>query len=115
MANVTDVITPEAGGANEERGADESSPLPPTHDNIPGDPPEYPGNRGVGNYGQEMTVIGRSANVVSEPSVTFIAKDETTDSWSSPKLTYDFSLSTSVSDVYSTFAKEAGKVVTNRP
>lgn len=111
MATVTDVTSTEAGGANEERGADGSSPLPPTHDNIQGDPPSYPDNR-EGTYGQEMTVIGRSAPLVTEPSVTLIAKDETTDHWSTSNYNYSFPLSTCVSDVYSTFAKETGNVDT---
>ena len=109
MSTATDVITPEAGGANEERGADGSSPLPPTHDNIQSDPPSYPDNREE-NYGQEMTVIGRSAPLVTEPSVTLIAKDESTDSWTNSSYNYSFPLSTCISDVYSTFAKESGNM-----
>lgn len=107
MATVTDVISPEAGGANEERGADGSSPLPPTHDNTQGDPDN---RTGTASYGQEMTVIGRSAPLVTEPAVTFIAKDESTGNWSTSNYTYTFPLSTCISDVYSTFAKETGKM-----
>ena len=114
MATVTgrdDVIT-EAGGVEEERGARGTSPLPSVanddENNDPGDPPAYPGNEGEG---QEMVVIGRGATKVEEPTVTFIARDETSESSSPPPLNYDFSVSTSLESVYSTFAGAAGKYV----
>jgi ubiquitin carboxyl-terminal hydrolase 47 len=113
MATVTgrdDVIT-EAGGVEEERGARGTSPLPSVanddENNDPGDPPAYPGNEGEG---QEMVVIGRGATKVEEPTVTFIARDETSESSSPPPLNYDFSVSTSLESVYSTFAGAAGYV-----
>ena len=111
MATVTDrddVIT-EAGGVEEERGAGGTSPLPSVSDdenNDPGDPPAYPGNEGEG---QEMVVIGRGATKAEEPTVTFIARDEASESSSQPPLNYDFSVSTSLESVYSTFAGAAGK------
>lgn len=113
--NDSDVIT-KAGSVEEERGARGMSPLPPVADNNEnnkqGDPPAYPSNdsdRQGGDWGQEMTIMGRSAPIVTEPAVTFIAKDETSNNWESSTHTYTLPLSSSVGLVYSTFAKEAGE------
>lgn len=112
MATVSDgddVIT-EAGGVEEERGAGGTSPFPSVtnndENNDRGDPPAYPGNEGGG---QEMVVIGKSVKV-EEPTVTFIARDETSEKSTRPPLNYDFSLSSSVDSVYTTFAGAAGTI-----
>ena len=108
-----DIITAtEAGAVDEARGADGTSPLPLVDDNEnnEGDPPAYPGSNGQPQWGQEMTVMGRSAPVVTEPSVTFVAKDDTSASWSSETYTYSLPLSSSVALVYSTFAKDVGEM-----
>ena len=111
MATVSDngdVIT-EAGEVEEEGGAAGTSPLPLVDNNNQGDPPAYPGNSSHGDLGQEMTVMGKSAPVVTEPVVTFIARDETSENCSTNNYSYSLSLSTSVGTVYSTFSKEAGE------
>ena len=123
MATVSDAddVTTEAGDVEEERGAGSTSPLPPVasnEHNDPGDPPAYPGNddegggSGVG-AGQEMVVMGTAAGTTraEEPTVTFVARDETTINWKNATSTYSFSLSTSVGTVYTTFANDAGVCV----
>ena len=110
LSDSDDVIT-EAVGVEEERGAEGTSPLPSVDNdddtnegNGQGDPPAYPSNEAEG---QEMVVIGRSTKV-EEPTVTFIAKDETSETPGQQQIPYDFSLSSSVETVYSTFANAAG-------
>ena len=121
MATVSPDVTVGASGADEEKGADHyysngDSPPPLVDDvnanNNQGDPPDYPGNGVTGqvdDMGQEMTVIGTSLQVVTEPCVTFIAQDETTTDWAKSKHNYSLPLSTCISDLYAAFAKETGE------
>lgn len=61
----------------------------------------------------EMTSLPRgqivATNAVQEPSVLCVAKDETDSDWNRSCYNYTLPLSSAVTDLYSAFAKEAGK------
>ena len=59
------------------------------------------------NWEMELSTF-KTNSTVSEPCVTCVAKDETDTNWQKSRYNYSLPLSSSVTDLYSAIAKEAG-------
>ena len=59
------------------------------------------------NWEMELSTF-KTNSTVSEPCVMCVAKDETNTNWQKSRYNYSLPLSSSVTDLYSAIAKEAG-------
>ena len=59
------------------------------------------------NWEMELSTF-KTNSAVSEPSVLCLAQDETDTTWQKSRYNYSLPLSSSVTDLYSAIAKEAG-------
>lgn len=100
----------EVKGADMEGGDDSPPPLVDDNDsNSQGFPPSYSASvPQTENWEKEMEVYSSNRTPI-EPSVKCIATDETSTNWSTSKHNYSLPLSSSVTDLYSAFAKETGE------
>ena len=57
----------------------------------------------------QTSVVAATVSALHEPSVKFIAQDETNTDWTKSRLTYSLSLSSAITDLCSCIAKEAGR------
>lgn len=55
------------------------------------------------------SLVAANVSTLQEPSVKFIAQDETNTDWTKSRLTYSLPLSSAITDLCSCIAKEAGK------
>ena len=64
------------------------------------------------NWEMELSTF-KTNSTVSEPCVICVAKDETDTNWQKSRYNYSLPLSSSVTDLYSAIAKEAGMKITS--
>ena len=100
----------EVKGADMEGGDDSPPPLVDDNDsNSQGLPPSYSAStKPTEDWEKEMEIYSSNRTPI-EPCVKCIASDETTTNWSKSKHNYSLPLSSSVTDLYSAFAKETGE------
>ena len=58
---------------------------------------------------KQTSLVAATVSVLHEPSVKFIAQDETNTDWTKSRLSYSLPLSSAITDLCSCIAKEAGK------
>lgn len=93
---VDEAVQPEAVGDAEPQGASRAA-----------DTAVIPSSE---NWEVELSTY-KTNNVVNEPCVICVATDETDTNWKRSRYTYSMSCSSSVTDLYSAIAKEAGMKV----